>query len=302
MPQLPPLRGIIPPVITPTGPDDRVDEPALRNHIRWLISQGVNGLFLGGTAGEGPLLAAGEWRRLMEIAFDEAGAKLPLLAGAIDTSTRRVIDRIQILKQIGYGYFVVTPTFYVPGRSHEEQMRLFGACVEAGGSGMQLVPYNLPSVTQATIAVETFVELGRRGWAKYCKESSGDSAYQKRLLAEAPPAGLTVLMGNEINAAEALFGGAKGLVSVCANIEPRTYIGLFEAAGRDDHAEAERFQRRIRELVDRIVLSGPCFLAGPKHLVARRIGAPVGKPVSPLQPVSAELAKKIESFFDMPFS
>ncbi len=284
--------------MTPTGPDDRVDEQALRQHIRWLIAQGAHGLFLGGTAGEGPLLAAVEWRRLMEIAFDEASAKVPLLAGAIDTSTRRVIDRVKILREIGYAFVVVTPTFYLPGRTHEEHLRLFGAVREAAGP-MELLPYNLPGVTQSKIEVETMLELGRRGWARYCKESSADPEYQRQLLSRAKSAGLTVLMGSEIHAAEALYGGAGGLVSVCANIEPRTYVRLFEAAGRGDRDEADRLQRRIRDLVAHVVLVGPSFLAGPKHLVARRLGnAAVGNPVSPLSPLDAELARKIEMFFD----
>ena len=87
----------------------------------------------------------------------------------------RVIDRVRILKEIGYTHYVVTPTFYLPAKRHEEQMRLFGACVETF-SDMHLVPYNLPGVIGSTIAVETFVELSRRGWAKACKESSGGSS------------------------------------------------------------------------------------------------------------------------------
>ena len=50
------LGGIIPPILTPTDERDNVDEPALRGFVDWLIGQGVNGLFVGGSAGEGPLL------------------------------------------------------------------------------------------------------------------------------------------------------------------------------------------------------------------------------------------------------
>ena len=75
------LSGVIPPVLTPTDAQDRVDEPALRQSIRRLIEAGVNGLFIGGTAGEGPLLVEREWSRLMEIAFDEAAGRLPVLGG-----------------------------------------------------------------------------------------------------------------------------------------------------------------------------------------------------------------------------
>ena len=79
------LSGVIPPLLTPTDAQDRVDEPALRRSIRRLIDADVHGLFVGGTAGEGPLLADREWSRLMEIAFDETAGRLPLLGGVQDT-------------------------------------------------------------------------------------------------------------------------------------------------------------------------------------------------------------------------
>ena len=291
------LKGVITPVITPTDPDDRVNEPALRKHIQWLLSQGVHGIFVGGTAGEGPLLTAPEWRRLVEVSFDEVGGKAYVVAGTMDTSTRRVIDKIKIVRDIGYVHFVVTPTFYVPVRGNDEHMRLFSACYEAGGSNMNMVPYNLPSCTQSVIAVETMVELARRGWARYCKESSGNAEYVARLLAEAPGAGMTVLMGNEIGAAEAMLAGAGGMVPVCSNFEPRTYIDIYEAGRRGDRDACTKLQSRIQALVDNLVLAGPCFLAGPKHLVARRLGANVGQPISPLSGLSPELTRKMDAFF-----
>src|SRR5207302_8710323 len=137
--------GVIPPLLPPTDDQDRVDEPALRRSIRRLIEAGVHGLFVGGTAGEGPLLAEREWTRLMEITRDEAAGRLPLLGGVQDTSTRKVVDKIVRLRQIGYAHFVVTPTFYIPSRTADEQLRLFGACREAAGD-MEMIGYNIPQV------------------------------------------------------------------------------------------------------------------------------------------------------------
>ena len=65
------LKGVIVPVITPTRNDDSVDEISFRKQIRRLIKKGINGMFIGGSAGEGPLLTMKEWHRMSEIAFDE---------------------------------------------------------------------------------------------------------------------------------------------------------------------------------------------------------------------------------------
>jgi 4-hydroxy-tetrahydrodipicolinate synthase len=288
------LAGVIPPILTPTDAEDRVDEPALRRSIERLLAAGVHGLFVGGTAGEGPLLAEREWVRLMEIAFDAAAGRVAVLAGAQDVSTRKVLDKIRRLGEIGYRYCVVTPTFYIASRTQEEQLRLFGACREAAGA-LEVLAYNIPQATGSAITVETFCELARRGWIRHCKESSGNLAFLRRLVADGGPLGLRVLMGDERTAADGLLAGAVGLVNLCANVEPQTYIRLCVAVASRDRPEIVRLQARIDQLVDTIVVSGPCFLAGPKYMLAR-LGIGQGRPVAPLEPVSAEQARRIDDF------
>ena len=292
------LYGVIPPLLTPTDAEDRVDEPALRRSVRRLIDAGVHGLFAGGTAGEGPLLADREWSRLMEIAFDENAGRLPLLGGVQDVSTRKVVDKVVRLRGIGYRWFVVTPTFYIPARTAGEQLRLFAACREAAGD-MEMIGYNIPQVVGATVAVETFCEAARRGWMRHCKESSGDLEYLRRLVGEGRAAGLRVLMGDERTAAEGLRAGAVGLVNLCVNVEPATYLALYAAVVGGDDREAARRQERINRIVDEVVLSGPCFVAGPKYVLAR-LGIGRGTPVSPLQPADEGQARRIDRFLGAP--
>jgi 4-hydroxy-tetrahydrodipicolinate synthase len=288
------LSGVIPPILTPTDAQDRVDEPALRQSIRRLIEAGVHGLFIGGTAGEGPLLVEREWTRLMEIAHDEAKGRLPLLGGVQDVSTRKVVDKIVRLREIGYSHFVVTPTFYIPSRTADEQLRLFAACREAAGD-MEMIGYNIPQVVVAQVAVETFCEAARRGWMRHCKESSGDLKYLSRLVVEGRAVGLRVLMGDERTAADGLRAGALGLVNLCVNVEPATYLGLYEAAVRRDEQEMARRQERINRILDEVVLSGPCFVAGPKYALSR-LGIGRGAPVSPLQGADEEQKRRIDRF------
>ena len=291
------LSGVIPPILTPTDERDRVDEPALRQSVRRMIEAGVHGLFVGGSAGEGPLLADREWHRLMEIVQDEAAGRLPLLGGVQDCSTRKVVDKVVRLREIGYAHFVVTPTYYIPCRTSDEQLRLFAACRDAAG-GMEMIGYNIPQVTGSQITVETFCEAARRGWMRHCKESSGDLTFLSRLVTEGRKVGLRVLMGDERTAAGGLQAGAVGLVNVCVNVEPATYLRLYEAAVRGDAAVMAQQQERINQLVDTLVVSGPCLLAGPKYVLSR-MGIGRGVPVSPLEPVSEEQVRRIDQFLNL---
>ena len=286
------LLGIIVPVITPVDGQDRVDEAAYRGLLRRLIKAGVHGVFAGGSAGEGPLLVFKEWERMVTVAFEECNGKIHLLGGTMDTSTRRVIERIKVLAQIGYQNFVVAPTFYVGAKLHSEQLRLFGQCKEHA-EGMNMIAYNIPPCTGSIIPIEVMTDMTQRGWISYCKDSSQDMDYFRRLLKEAGPLGLRIFLGTERKASEALLAGAVGLVPTSANFEPGTFLAAY--AARSDKQELARLQKRITSLVENLLLAPRMWLAGVKYVVSTT-GFGSGRPVSPLEPLSAEEKQKIDAF------
>lgn len=287
------LDGVVVPVITPVDDEDRVDEPAFRATMRRLIAEGVDAIFVGGSAGEGPLLTDREWERMVSIAADEVRDAVHLLGGAMDTSTQRVLGKIRVLSQLAYPYCVVTPTYYITLRHPDEFLRLFGACVEQG-EGMDIVAYNIPSCTSSVIPAETVFEMARRGWIRTVKESSGDAAYFRRLVEAGAEFGLRVLQGDEAGIADGLLAGAAGIVPVCANYEPATFLRACQAARAGDQAELARCQERILYLRSKLVLAGPNWIAGVKAGVAA-LGFGSGKPVSPLQPLTQEQKRSIEA-------
>ncbi len=277
------LYGVVVPVITPVDDNDCVDESAFRKLIRFLIDAGVNGLFIGGSAGEGSLLTNSEWRRMMEIAFNENKGQVFLLAGANDTSTARVKEKIKIVKDIGYRNFVLTSTYYLASHTFEERLRFFGACKDAA-EDLEMIAYNIPQNVGREISIETLCELAKRNWIKYCKESSGDIDYFKRLVTEGSQAGLKVFEGDELTMADGLEAGACGIVPVCANYEPKTYIDIYEAAAKGDFDKVRQIHNRVLYLRDKLVLSGPFWLTGIKYAVST-LGIGNGKTVGPLEQV-----------------
>jgi 4-hydroxy-tetrahydrodipicolinate synthase len=301
-----PLHGVIVPVITPIDDHEDVDEPAFRRALRRLVRAGVQGIFVGGSAGEGPLLTDRQWRRMMEIAFEEVALdpepssltpdplSVPaLLGGAIDTSTRRVCDKVRALGAIGYRHFVVTPTFYLAAKTADEHLRLFGEAKQAGGS-MEMLAYNIPQCTGAAIAVDTVCELAQRGWIGCCKESSGDRAYVMELIRRGKPLGLTVLAGDERTSDEALLAGAGGIVPVCANYDPGLFLRLYDAGSRGDREQLARAMDELRALHEALILSGPYWLSGIKYALAA-LGIGSGRVLSPLPQADAQAMAKIDA-------
>jgi 4-hydroxy-tetrahydrodipicolinate synthase len=286
------IAGVVVPVVTPVDTQDHVDEVAYRGLLRFLMRSGVHGIFVGGTAGEGPLFTLDEWERMAVIAFEECHGKVQLLGGTTDTSTRRVIEKAKILASIGYENYVVLPTFYLKIKLPDEHLRLFGECKEAV-SDLNMVAYNLPSIAGSSIPVEVMCEMARRGWITCCKDSSEDTVYFDRLLAEAGPLGLGVLMGSEVHAAQALLKGAQGIVPVSANFEPATYVAAYEA--RRDAEKMKQIEERIVRLVHNVLLQPRSWLSAAKYASAG-LGLGSGRPMSPTEPLNEAERQQVDLF------
>jgi 4-hydroxy-tetrahydrodipicolinate synthase len=287
------LRGVVIPVMTPTNKREDVDEPAFRRILRRLIDSGVHAIFAGGSAGEGPLLTDRQWRRMMEIACDEVAGAIPLLGGAIDTSSRRVCDKAKTLAKIGFRHYVVTPTYYIGLKSPAEHIRLYGKAKEAGGD-MEMIAYNIPQCVGSAISVDTMCELVQRGWIRYCKESGGDFAYLEELIRRSKEIGLTVLAGDEPTSGKALLAGAKGIVPVCGNYYPGLFLRLFEAGSRGDKDEVDRLMPKVMWVREKLLLSGPCWLTGIKYALSQ-LGFGLGQPLAPLEPADAQRKATIDA-------
>jgi dihydrodipicolinate synthase/N-acetylneuraminate lyase len=238
------------------------------------------------------MLTPGEWERMAGIAFEECHGKVHLLGGTIDTSTSRVIRKARILATIGYENYVVLPTFYLKIKFPDEHLRLFGECKEAV-SDLNMVVYNLPSIAGSSIPIEVICQMTRRGWITCCKDSSQDMAYFGRLVSEAGPLGLGVLIGSELHASEALLKGAQGLVPVSANFEPGTYIAAYEA--RKDPERMKPIQDRISSVVHSVLLQPRSWLSAAKY-ASSGLGYGSGKPVSPTEPLSPAERHQIDLF------
>ena len=76
-----PLRGIIPPMVTPLSDRDTLDLAGLERLVEHIVAGGVHGLFILGTTGEGPSLSYRMRCELIERVCDQVGDRVPVLVG-----------------------------------------------------------------------------------------------------------------------------------------------------------------------------------------------------------------------------
>lgn len=280
---LEPLTGLIPPVLTPLLDDHTIDESSFRRLLDEILAGGADALFIGGTAGLGPLLPDAAWRHMMEIAISHVGNRAPLLAGVMETSTPRAIARISILEKLGYQRFVLTPTFYCVPRTEAEFLAHFGTCREA--TAMEMIAYNIPPCTGSSMSVDTILEMTRRGWIRACKESSGDRAFFADLCTRGRELGLAVFQGNKPDLAWLHSLGVAGIVPVPANVFPAELALAWRERAASPVTVAAH-QDRINRLWSGLV-HGWDFLGGSIHALSQR-GLGTGHMLTPLQTTSPE--------------
>ncbi len=258
------LSGVIPPVLTPLGTAGEVDEPALASLTARLVDAGVGGIFVLGTASEGPSLTDGEQRAAVRTVVSAVGGRVPVLAGVLESSTRRVLALVDRVAEDGADAVVVATPYYFDA-DEAQQLAHFRAV--ADGSPVPVVLYDVPPRTHNPVDPSTFEACIDHHRVVAIKESAGDLALFDRVLdLKKVRPDLAVFQGIETDAARSLRGGADGLVPALANLVPDLFVSLVSAAGRDDGAELDGLQRRI-DLIGGLYDLGP-RLACLKQAVA----------------------------------
>lgn len=236
-----PLRGIIPPVVTPLLSDNELDEQGLDNLIKHLIEGGVHGLFLLGTTGEATSLRYKLRTEFVRQACKLVRRRVPVLVGITDTSFDGSVEMAHACKDAGADMVVVAPPYYFP-ISQVEMCRYLDDLVHR--LPLPFLLYNMPSHTKLHMSVETVKhahDLGALG----IKDSSGDMLYLYSLIdAFKNSPDFSVITGVELFIPETISQGGHGAIAGGANIFPRLFVDYYQAAVAGDTAKVE-FLRQI---------------------------------------------------------
>ena len=247
------LAGVIPPVCTPFTPEGEVDTGSLIRLVDHLTGAGVDGLFVLGSTSEVAFLTDRQRRTVVETVAGHLDGALPLLAGAIDMTTPRVLDHARTVLAAGADAVVATAPFYT--RTHPAEIeRHFRLLAERAGA--PVFAYDLPVSVHSKLAPGLVLRLAGDGVLAGLKDSSGDEFTLREIVAGAP-AGFSVLTGSEVLVDTALFLGADGVVPGLGNVDPHGYVRLYRygKAGDWDRARAE--QRRLARLFGMVQVGSP---------------------------------------------
>ena len=233
-------------LVTPFTRSGELDEPALRRLVARQVQEGIDVLVPCGTTGESATMTEDEQKRVVQITVEEAGGRVPVLAGAGSNDTRAAVQKAKAMAALGAdGILSVGPYYNKP--TPEGYHRHFSAVADA--VTVPIVVYNVPGRTGSNIDAKTMLRLARHGNIRAVKEASGSLAQIMELLRDRPE-GFELLSGDDAFTLAVMAHGGEGVISVCANQVPGPMHQLCAAAAKGDFAAARKIHNRLLKLMN----------------------------------------------------
>lgn len=282
------LHGIWLPLVTPFRDGD-LDESSLRRLIRHYATQPVCGLILAATTGEGLTLDAEETQRLVSIAADALGGKLPAYLGLSGSDTRKLTAALERTSDWPVdGYLIACPYYSRP--SQEGLFRHFATL--ARDSDKPIIVYNIPYRTGVNMSNETMLRLAQLPNIAGVKDCCADQAQTFDLLRARPPT-FAVMTGEDALFHGALTQGADGGILASAHIETRLFARVHDAVQADSAGSALKLWRELVDL-PRLLFAEPSP-APIKHWLWRAGLLDSPEVRLPMTEISASLAARIDA-------
>ncbi|GEC05958.1 dihydrodipicolinate synthase family protein [Streptomyces spinoverrucosus] len=298
-----PLTGVIPPVCTPLTPDREVDVRSLLRLVDHLVAGGVHGLFVLGSTSEAAFLTDRQRALVVETVAGHVGGQLPLVAGAIDMTTPRVLDHVTAVTEAGADAVVVTAPFYA--RTHPAEIARHYRLV-AAASPVPVLAYDIPPAVHTKLPADLVLELAAEGVLAGLKDSSGDLAGFRQVITGLHAhgvSGFSVLTGSEAVVDAALALGADGAVPGLANVDPHGYVRLDRLCRAGDWSRARAEQERLCALFGLVGVGAPTRMGGSSSALgafkaALHLRGIIDCPATaePQVPLSPEEVEKVGKF------
>lgn len=238
------FEGSIPALVTPMREDGGVDLDAWDGLLDFHLREGTDGVVVGGTTGESPTLERAELEALVRRAKTRLKGRIPVIAGSGSNSTAHSVALSVAAQDAGAdGLLVVTPYYNRP--TQQGLFLHFTAIAEAVRT--PIVLYNVPGRTACDLLPETIARLSRHPRIVAVKEATGDVARCVAALEQARR-GFVVLSGDDPTCADLMRVGARGVISVTANVVPRAMHDVCVAALAGRHDESALLNERLMPL------------------------------------------------------
>lgn len=250
------LCGIVPPLVTPLLDNNTLDVEGLERLIEHVVAGGVHGIFILGTTGEAQSLGFELRVEMIKQTSRILKKRIPLLVGISDTSLADSVRLSEIAAEYGADAVVsAAPYYYATGQA--ELAEFYEELIPQ--LNLPIYLYNMPSHTKVSFAPSTIKRIAENEKVIGFKDSSANGTYLQSVMHEMRDRkDFSIFVGPEEMTAEAVMMGANGGVNGGANIFPRLYVDLYNAATKGDIAKVKELQQKVMQ-VSATIYSVGCY-------------------------------------------
>ena len=238
------FHGSMVALVTPMTDGGELDVPALKRLIDFHIDNGTDAIVAVGTTGESPTLDMDEHCEVIRLAVEHAHGRIPVIAGTGANATKEAIALTRCAEKAGAdACLLVTPYYNKPT---QEGLYLHHKAI-ADAVPIPQILYNVPGRTACDMLPETVERLAAISNIVGIKDATGNLDRGRELIQRCGER-LDIYSGDDASAMDLILLGAKGDISVTANVAPRLMREMCAAARAGDAAKARAINDRLMPL------------------------------------------------------
>ena len=238
------ITGSLVALVTPMHANGEIDWSALKSLVEWHVAEGTHGIVVVGTTGESATLTVDEHCAVIKSVIETVNDRIPVIAGTGANSTREAIELTRLAKEAGAdACLLVTPYYNKP--TQEGLYQHYKAVAEA--VAIPQILYNVPGRTGVDMLNSTVARLAGIPNIVGIKDATGDLVRGQELLNLVGDK-MAVYSGDDGTAYELILMGAKGNISVTANVAPKAMSVVCEAALAGNAALAKALNEPLTAL------------------------------------------------------
>ncbi len=278
------FHGSMVAIITPFTAEGNFDEESYRRLIEFQIENGTDAIVPCGTTGESATLSYEEHDRVIKTCIEQVNKRIPVIAGTGSNATAEAIDISQHAKELGAdGLLLVSPYYNKP--SQEGLYQHYKALAES--VALPQVLYNVPSRTGMNMTAATTIRLAEFDNIVAIKEASGDLTQAGEIIARAGDK-IDVISGDDFLTLPLMACGARGVISVTANIMPKQVKTMVKAIQQGLWDDARKLHLELLDVHQAMFIeSNPAPVKTSAALMGK-CQADVRLPLVAMQPATLE--------------
>ena len=293
------LNGTHVAMITPFDKDGNIDEEKYRNLIDFLIENNVDGVVAAGTTGESATITHEEQQKVIDIMIDQVNGRVTTIAGAGSNATVEAQNLVKYAEDAGAdAALVITPYYNKP-----QQSGLYNHFKLLNDShNIPIVAYNVPSRTGVDLAVDTIVDVAKLDNIVAIKEANPDLNKLASLFNQLNKNDLNdfiVLSGNDSLTLPMIAQGARGVISVAANVLPDKMSQMVNFALEGEYEKSRELSNYLFELMDVLFIeASPAPTKRALNLMGMEVGG-LRMPINPISDKNDEILQKVLKKYEL---